>query len=97
MLRVKKIKGVTADQKKDYIFCKALSMAVGSAVDQFEYNISCRGIYFPEIKFCDLIVRLDSRTNTLHIHHWFNPFIRMKEKDFNGWVELIKEEDELFG
>lgn len=95
---VKKLKGVTSEQMKDYVFCEALDMAISCAVDKWECNNFRKGRYFfPDIKPSNLIVRFNDRTNTIHIRHRRNPFIKMTEKEFNVWIDIINEEIEVFG
>ena len=94
----KKIKGVTAEQLNDYIFSEALDMAIGYAVDEWESENFRKGRYFfPDLKPSDLIVRYNRRTNTVHIRHRLIPFIRMTEKQLDGWLDIISDEVELFG
>lgn len=94
----RRISGVTEEQMKDEVFCEALDLAVSYAADEWEHQQSQKGIAFiPELKPGDLVMRLDQRSDTLHIRHYACPFIRMKEGNFSGWIALVKEEIELFG
>lgn len=94
---VKKLRGVTTEQMQDYIFSEALDIAIDGAVSKWEYEKSRKGRYYPDITPNELIVRYNRRTNTVHIRHWLNPFIRMTEKNFASVLEVINEEVEMFG
>ena len=89
----RKIKGVSKEQLNDYIFSNALDSAIGYAVGEWESS----RFRLKDIEPKELIVRYNRRTDTIHIRHYKNPFIRMKEIDFKGWIELTENDLELFG
>lgn len=78
-----------SEQTNIHLLITAIDLAVGYAIEQWEYKSICKGKY-SSINHRDLVVKYNARTMTLSVRHWLNPFMRMKES-LQIWLDIIGE------